>query len=308
MATAVLLQIWGRSFWRHFPGHRARRSRLPVRRRRHSIVGGAVLVTVALLGLALLTRAGTSDGRLSAIVVIAALASLGTGAMLPSLLGLTLSQVPPTNAVAVAQQFCEAAGVAVLGTVFFAAAGSPVDAGAGCGMAWVAGAGAALCLLIAACGIAGLRHRHAPRFRGALRRARLGDVTDLGAAASREGTEVPECQEKALSYGGRVALLFISLAVSAILFFAGIQVVVSAAAEARRCSGTQQCLSAQIDAGNATVFAFAGFAFAVVAAGFAITTWRRQPAGAQDGMVHQGPWSQWPSTQPPMQAPGGPQR
>ena len=92
-----------------------------------------------------------------------------------------------------------------------------------------------------------------------------------------------------LSYGSRVALMFIFLTVSVVLFFSGTQVVVAAATEAKHCSGAGACEAAQIDAGNATPFALAGFAFAVVAAGFATTMWRRRPDGVPAGIPGYGP-------------------
>jgi MFS family permease len=125
---------------------------------RHAFVGGALTVTAALIVLAVLVHADSDYAWLAAIVPTAALVSLGNGAVFPSLLGMTLAQIPSgdagaaSGALATAQQFAASAGVAVLGTLFFAAAGTPVSAGAGNGMAWVAVIGAALMLLIAACG------------------------------------------------------------------------------------------------------------------------------------------------------------
>ena len=138
--------------------------RLPARVGRHALVVGALTVAIALAGLALLVQADTGYAGLAAVVPIAALVSLGNGAVLPSLLGRTLAQVPPSEAgagagaLASAQQFAAAAGVAILGTVFFAAAGESARTGAAQGMAWVAGLGAALSLLIATGGVA-LRRR-----------------------------------------------------------------------------------------------------------------------------------------------------
>jgi ABC-type anion transport system duplicated permease subunit len=99
--------------------------------------------------------------------------------------------------------------------------------------------------------------------------------------------------------------LFISLGVSVILFFAAIQVVVAAADAAKHCSGTGGCLSAQLDAGNAPVFALAGFAFAVVAAGFAATTWRRRPDGAEMRAPNRASRSVPQPAPMPSQPPGG---
>lgn len=151
--------------------------RLPARAQRHSVVAGALTAAAALAVISVLARAGSGHAWTGVVVPLAAVVSLGNGAILPSLIGLALAQVPPgdagagAGAVATAQQFSAAAGVAILGTVFFAAAGHSVHVGAGHGMAWVAGFGAALSLVIAACGTA-LR-RDADR-RAAVRRATPG--------------------------------------------------------------------------------------------------------------------------------------
>jgi MFS family permease len=132
--------------------------RLPPRLGRGSCVGGSLVAAAALIALALVLAWDTGYERLGTVVAIAALVSLGNGAVYPSLLGMSLSRVPARDAgagagaLATAQQFASAVGVAGLGTVFFAAAGPFIHAGAGSGMAWVAGIGAGLMVTIAALG------------------------------------------------------------------------------------------------------------------------------------------------------------
>jgi hypothetical protein len=134
--------------------------RLPTGLRRYALVAGALTSAVALTSICIVARADANQSLLGIVVATAAVASLGNGAVLPSLLGLTLSGVPARDAgagagaLATAQQFSAAAGVTVLGTLFFAAAGSPVRTGAGRGMSWVAGVGAALSVIIAVGGAA----------------------------------------------------------------------------------------------------------------------------------------------------------
>jgi MFS family permease len=91
---------------------------------------------VALGLLLLVLRVGAAGGPAGTgwIVVALALIGLGNGLVLPRLIGISLTDVRPGRAgvaaavLTTAQQFAGAAGVAVLGTVFFAAAGPSVDA------------------------------------------------------------------------------------------------------------------------------------------------------------------------------------
>jgi EmrB/QacA subfamily drug resistance transporter len=119
------------------------------------VLGGMVTV----LGLALLAvrlhTAGLHSG-LPAIVAITTVISLGNGIVLPSLIGAALIDVEPFQAGAAAgmltasQQFASSAGVALIGTVFFAAVGSQYDrAGYPDGMVWAAVIDAILALLTA---------------------------------------------------------------------------------------------------------------------------------------------------------------
>ena len=130
--------------------------RLPTAIGRHALTGGALLAAAALVGLAAVVHADSGRHWTIAVVSIAAVVSFGNGAVYPQLLGATLTEVSPTEAgvgagaLATAQQFASAAGVAILGTVFLASSGSGLDPGVGQGMAWVAGCGAVLMLVIAA--------------------------------------------------------------------------------------------------------------------------------------------------------------
>ena len=123
------------------------------------LVGGSLLTAVGLVGLAAVAATGGRHASIAAIVTIAAVISLGNGLVLPSLVGAALLDVPARHAgtaagaLTTAQQFASAAGVAAIGTVFFAAARS----GAGVGMAWSTAADAALMLAVAAAVIQGGR-------------------------------------------------------------------------------------------------------------------------------------------------------
>ncbi len=97
-------------------------------------VYGCGIVALGLLLLAL--RLDVAGGRVGTgwIVVALALVGLGDGLVLPRLIGIALTDVRPGRAgvgaavLSTAQQFAGAAGVAVLGTVYFAAAGPGGDA------------------------------------------------------------------------------------------------------------------------------------------------------------------------------------
>jgi MFS family permease len=97
---------------------------------------GGLLNAAGVLGLALaLAVAGTGLGALWTVVPFA-LIGLGQGLVMPSLIGVVLSEVPPAKAGAAsgmlttAQQFAGATGVAVLGAVYFAALGGRPASGA----------------------------------------------------------------------------------------------------------------------------------------------------------------------------------
>jgi predicted MFS family arabinose efflux permease len=143
--------------------------KFPAALARHALAGGAILAAAALVGLAVVVHADSGHHWMDAVVPIAALVSLGNGAVYPQLLGTTLTEVSPSDAgvgagaLATAQQFAAAAGVAILGTVFLATAGSGLHPDVGAGMAWVAGSGAVLMLVIAGLDTApGLRRPRRP--------------------------------------------------------------------------------------------------------------------------------------------------
>ncbi len=101
--------------------------------RRHGsrvIVAGALTTVAGLAGLAA-TAAVPGRGGLPLVIVCAAVGSLGNGVVLPALIGAALVTVAPhqagagAGALTTAQQFASSAGVAVIGTLFFAVAGRP---------------------------------------------------------------------------------------------------------------------------------------------------------------------------------------
>lgn len=134
--------------------------RLVARHGRAVVVCGCLLAAAGLVALAVLVGSGGSNSSVPAIVLIAALISLGNGLILPSLVGAALRDVRPSHAGAAAgavtttQQFASAAGVAAIGTVYFSASTS----GPGAAMAWTASINAALVLAVAAAVIHGTRN------------------------------------------------------------------------------------------------------------------------------------------------------
>jgi MFS family permease len=115
------------------------------------IVTGAVIAAIGLATLGALAAAAGDHASVRWIVVTAAVISLGNGVIAPTLISAALQDVPPRHSGAAAgalttgQQFAGAAGVAAVGTLYFATAA----AGQGVGMAWAAGADALLVLLVA---------------------------------------------------------------------------------------------------------------------------------------------------------------
>lgn len=95
----------------------------------------------------------------SALLAPRLVISLGNGVVVPSLISGALHDVPPQHAgaaagaLSTAQQFAGAAGVAVIGTLYFTKAG----AGQGAGMAWSAAADALLLLVVAGLVLAAAR-------------------------------------------------------------------------------------------------------------------------------------------------------
>src|SRR5262249_44263244 len=93
-----------------------------------AVIAGALTTAAALAGLAAIAAVPGRAG-LPWVIVFAAAGSLGNGVVLPALIGTALVTVGPqqagagAGALTTAQQFASSAGVAVIGTLFFAVAG-----------------------------------------------------------------------------------------------------------------------------------------------------------------------------------------
>jgi EmrB/QacA subfamily drug resistance transporter len=120
-----------------------------------AVVAGSLITVAALALLLVLAQAGDNRANLPWIILVAAVGSLGNGIVLPALIGTSLVKVAPHQAGAgsglltTAQQFASSAGVAVIGTVFFAIAGRSHPAPADFAAGMTAAAGACLALLTA---------------------------------------------------------------------------------------------------------------------------------------------------------------
>ena len=126
------------------------------------LFSGCLTAAAGLVALAVIAGRGGANTSVAAIVLVTAIISFGNGFILPSLIGAALRDVPPQHAGAAAgaltttQQFASAAGVASVGTIYFAA----VEHGAGMGMAWAGSVDAVLVLAVAAAvGYGVLAHR-----------------------------------------------------------------------------------------------------------------------------------------------------
>ena len=107
------------------------------------VVLGAVLTVLGLLLLALRLHVAGLDAGLPWIIALTGLVATGNGLVLPHLLGIALVRVRPHQAgigsgiLTTAQQFAGSAGIAVIGTAFFAVAGAhPAAADFPRAMAW----------------------------------------------------------------------------------------------------------------------------------------------------------------------------
>jgi len=120
-----------------------------------AVVAGSLITVAALALLLVLAHAGANRANLPWIILVAAVASLGNGIVLPALIGTSLVKVAPHQAGAgaglltTAQQFASSAGVAVIGTVFFVIAGRSHSSPGGFAAGMTAAAGACLALLTA---------------------------------------------------------------------------------------------------------------------------------------------------------------
>jgi hypothetical protein len=142
---------------------------------RQLVVSGAVAPwdrPAALAGLGAVAQAGERSG-LPWIILSTAVASLGNGVVLPALIGTALVTVPRQQAgtgvgvLTTAQQFAGSAGVAVIGTVFFAIVGhaGPATGRYPAAMTVAACTGAALAAAVAALTAWTARHASRPEHR-----------------------------------------------------------------------------------------------------------------------------------------------
>jgi MFS family permease len=121
------------------------------------VVAGSLTTAAALAALLVLVHTAHTGIGLASVVAVAAIASLGNGVVLPALIGTSLVDVQPHQAgagagvLATAQQFASSAGVAVVGTIFFAIAGRshPATGGYTAGMTAALGVGLALVASVA---------------------------------------------------------------------------------------------------------------------------------------------------------------
>ena len=139
------------------------------------IVGGAVLTSVSLAAVAVLISVQGVHTSALVLTLVAAGMGPGNGLVLPSLIGASLLEVPGEHAGAAAgalttvQQFAASSGVAVIGTIYFAASGAhDTLAGHAHGMVWATWIETGLVLAVAALVASGTRRRHQHRRRGSL--------------------------------------------------------------------------------------------------------------------------------------------
>ena len=121
------------------------------------MLAGSLLTATSLGLLALSLLISGTHTALAWIVVPTAMASLGNGIVLPSLIGAALVDVAPeraglaAGALNTAQQFASAIGVATVGALFFTALSASHGVfGYPVAMTWAATADFALVLLVAA--------------------------------------------------------------------------------------------------------------------------------------------------------------
>jgi MFS family permease len=131
--------------------------RLIARYGQRTVPAGALLTAACLALLALSLHAWGSHASPAPIAALTAIASLGNGMVLPSLISAALTDVAPrraglaAGALSTTQQFASAAGVAAIGALFFTAVHGPHDPrGYAAGMTRSAITCCALSLLVAA--------------------------------------------------------------------------------------------------------------------------------------------------------------
>jgi MFS family permease len=124
-----------------------------------ALTGGGLLTTAGLVALGELARTGGMHASVPWATTIAAVISLGNGVVMPSLISAAMHDVPPARAgmaagaFTTAQQFAGAAGIAIVGTLYFARAA----AGPGGAMQWASGADALMMLAVVAVIVASSR-------------------------------------------------------------------------------------------------------------------------------------------------------
>ena len=123
-----------------------------------AVVAGSITTAAALATLGILVYSGHARAALPWIILVTAIGSLGNGMVLPALIGTSLVDVKPRQAGAgagvltTAQQFASSAGVAIVGTIFFAVAGRshPASGSYADGMTAAAGVNFVLVAAVAA--------------------------------------------------------------------------------------------------------------------------------------------------------------
>jgi EmrB/QacA subfamily drug resistance transporter len=132
-----------------------------------AVVAGSLTTAAALAALLVLAHAAHTGTGLAAVIAAAAIGSLGNGIVLPALIGTSLVDVKPHQAGAgaglltTAQQFASSAGVAVVGTIFFAIAGHSHASPGGYAAGMTAAAGVDLALTVTVAVLTGLIARSA---------------------------------------------------------------------------------------------------------------------------------------------------
>jgi MFS family permease len=129
---------------------------------RRAMIGGSLLTAAALAVLLIVVHDGPGRAAVPWIVIVTAVVGLGNGVVLPALIGTALTDVAPHQAGAgagvltTAQQFASSAGVAVIGTIFFAIAGRSHPALSRYATAMTAAAGIDLALVLAVAALTAL--------------------------------------------------------------------------------------------------------------------------------------------------------
>jgi len=128
------------------------------------VVAGSLLTAAGLAGLALLCTLDSPRPSVPLIILLTIVLSGGNGLVLPALIGAALADVPHPSAgsaagvLTTAQQFAGAAGVALIGAIFFAIARAGAGpAGVASAMTWACVINVVLSLAVAALTAAGIR-------------------------------------------------------------------------------------------------------------------------------------------------------